>query len=520
MSAADLVISRARRASRRAIPRPRASSSTGCSLSSRSSTRAARRHGDDVAEAARRGHRRQHVLRCPHHLTFEPWVKAWGEALRRRLDTAPGSRATSGTRSRWSCRRCSSRRLLGALNGYVLTKWRFPGHKLVFGMMLFACFIPFQSVLIPMAVILGKLGEIGQIADQDLTGVSFGFGNPTVNLVLVHVVYGLGFTTLFFRNYYEAFPTELVKAAMIDGAGFFQIFRRILLPNSAPIFIVTVIYQFTNIWNDFLFGSTFAAGDQSPMTVALNNLVNTSTGVDRIQRQHGGGDHRRRSHAARLHCRRPLLRARSDGRRGEGLNRWPFSKSARLRKRFGAARNSQGHRPDARQGRLSRAGRSVRLRQVDAAQHDRRPRIDQLRRNPHRRPRDQRPAPVQARHRDGVPVLRALSRTCRWRENMAFGMEMRGVPKAERDKAVAAVAKTLQIEQLLEPPPEPALRRPAPARRHGPRAGASAARLPVRRAAVEPRRQAARRHARRDQAASSGDRRRRSSMSPTTRSRR
>ena len=92
----------------------------------------------------------------------------------------------------------------------------------------------------------------------------WGFGNPTVNLVLVHVVYGLGFTTLFFRNYYETFPNELIKAAQIDGASFFQIFRRILLPNSAPIFIVTVIYQFTNIWNDFLFGSTFAAGDSSP----------------------------------------------------------------------------------------------------------------------------------------------------------------------------------------------------------------------------------------------------------------
>jgi len=144
--------------------------------------------------------------------------------------------------------------------------------------MLFACFIPFQSVIIPMAVILGKLGEWGNFFSDNL-GVSLGFGNPTVNLVLVHVVYGLGFTTLFFRNFYEAFPTELVKSAMIDGAGFFQIFWRILLPNSAPIFIVTVIYQFTNIWNDFLFGATFAAGDQSPMTVAVNNVVNTSTGV-------------------------------------------------------------------------------------------------------------------------------------------------------------------------------------------------------------------------------------------------
>ena len=169
--------------------------------------------------------------------------------------------------------------LLGALNGYVLTKWRFPGHKLVFGMMLFACFIPFQSVIIPMAVDPRAARRTSAISLTDLTGIRSASAIRPSIWCFVHVVYGLGFTTLFFRNYYEAFPTELVKAAMIDGASFFQIFRRILLPNSAPIFIVTVIYQFTNIWNDFLFGSTFAAGDQSPMTVALNNLVNTSTGV-------------------------------------------------------------------------------------------------------------------------------------------------------------------------------------------------------------------------------------------------
>jgi glucose/mannose transport system permease protein len=152
---------------------------------------------------------------------------------------------------------------LGALNGYVLTKWRFPGHNIVFGLMLLACFIPFQIVLIPSARILGLLGLAG----------------TTPGLVLIHVVYGLGFTTLFFRNYYEAFPTELVRAAMIDGAGFTQIFRRILLPSSGPIIIVTVIWQFTNIWNDFLFGASFSDADSMPMTVALNNLVNSSTGV-------------------------------------------------------------------------------------------------------------------------------------------------------------------------------------------------------------------------------------------------
>jgi glucose/mannose transport system permease protein len=212
----------------------------------------------------------------PHDLTFEPWAKAWGTTCVGL--TCEGIKVYVWNSVKMVVPAVLISTLLGALNGYVLTKWRFPGHRLVFGMMLFACFIPFQSVLIPMATILGRLGEIGRSLD-DAIGWSFGFGNPTVNLVLVHVVYGLGFTTLFFRNYYETFPTELIKAAQIDGASFFQIFRRILLPNSAPIFIVTVIYQFTNIWNDFLFGSTFAAGEASPMTVALYNIVNTSTGV-------------------------------------------------------------------------------------------------------------------------------------------------------------------------------------------------------------------------------------------------
>jgi glucose/mannose transport system permease protein len=217
------------------------------------------------------------MFALPKSLTFDPWVQAWAKARIGVSDTT-GIAGYFWNSIKMVVPAVAISTILGALNGYVLTKWRFPGHKLVFGMMLFACFIPFQSVIIPMAVILGELGRIGN-SMRDLTGYSLGFGDSTVNLVIVHVVYGLGFTTLFFRNYYEAFPTELVKAAQIDGAGFFQIFRRILLPNSGPIIIVTVIYQFTNIWNDFLFGSTFAAGDQAPMTVALNNLVNTSTGV-------------------------------------------------------------------------------------------------------------------------------------------------------------------------------------------------------------------------------------------------
>ena len=212
----------------------------------------------------------------PQHWTLEPWIKAWGTACVGL--TCAGLKGYVWNSVKMVVPAVLISSLLGALNGYVLTKWRFPGHKLVFGMMLFACFIPFQSVLIPMATILGKLGAVGQSLESTI-GWSLGFGNPTVNLVLVHVVYGLGFTTLFFRNYYETFPNELIRAAQMDGASFFQIFRRIILPNSTPIFIVTVIYQFTNIWNDFLFGSTFAAGDSAPMTVALYNIVNTSTGV-------------------------------------------------------------------------------------------------------------------------------------------------------------------------------------------------------------------------------------------------
>ena len=204
--------------------------------------------------------------------------------------------------------------MLGALNGYVLTKWRFRGaQRWSSALMLFACFIPFQIVLIPMAP-----HRSGLLGTRRL-------GTP--GLVLVHVVYGLGFTTLFFRNYYEAFPTELVKAAQIDGAGFFQIFWRILLPNSLPIIVVTVIWQFTNIWNDFLFGASFAAGDSTPMTVALNNLVNTSTGVKEYNVHMAGGDHRRPADPARLRPRRPLLRARPDGRRGQRMTPWRSSKS-------------------------------------------------------------------------------------------------------------------------------------------------------------------------------------------------
>jgi len=153
--------------------------------------------------------------------------------------------------------------LLGALNGYVLAMWRFRGSQLFFGLLLFGCFLPFQVILLPASFTLGQLG----------------LANTTEGLVLVHVVYGLAFTTLFFRNFYVSIPEALVRAARLDGAGFFTIFGRILLPMSVPIIMVCLIWQFTQIWNDFLFGVVFASGDTQPITVALNNLVNTSTGA-------------------------------------------------------------------------------------------------------------------------------------------------------------------------------------------------------------------------------------------------
>jgi glucose/mannose transport system permease protein len=217
------------------------------------------------------------MLALPQAPTFDPWIRAWGETCVGL--TCNGIKGYFWNSIKMVVPAVAISTILGALNGYVLTKWRFPGHTLVFGLMLFACFIPFQSVLLPMATVLGSLGRFGNTLRNEI-GMSLGFGNSTVNLVIVHVIYGLGFTTLFFRNYYEAFPTELVRAAQVDGAGFFQIFRRIMLPNSLPIIVVAVIYQFTNIWNDFLFASAYAgSGDTMPMTVALNNVVNTSTGV-------------------------------------------------------------------------------------------------------------------------------------------------------------------------------------------------------------------------------------------------
>lgn len=148
--------------------------------------------------------------------------------------------------------------LLGSLNGYVLTKWRFYGSDLIFTMILFGMFIPYQSIIIPLVLTLQKLHVYGTIP----------------GLILTHVIYGLPISTLIFRNYYITVPTEMVEASKIDGANFLGIYRWVIFPLSTPGFAVAMIWQFTSIWNDFLFGLIVTPNPASqPITVALNNLA-------------------------------------------------------------------------------------------------------------------------------------------------------------------------------------------------------------------------------------------------------
>ncbi|GLQ79617.1 sugar ABC transporter permease [Mesorhizobium huakuii] len=201
------------------------------------------------------------LISLPKQVTFDAWGKAWSTAcvgvrcnglkpyvLNSVIMVVPAVLIST---------------FLGAINGYALTKWRFRGADTIFAMMLFGAFIPFQVVLLPMARVLGVLGLAGSV----------------YGLILVHTVYGLAFTTLFFRNFFIGVSDGIIRAAMIDGAGFFGIFFRIVVPMAPPAIVVTVIWQFTQIWNDFLFGIAFTVGDSNPVTVALNNVVNTSTGV-------------------------------------------------------------------------------------------------------------------------------------------------------------------------------------------------------------------------------------------------
>ena len=201
------------------------------------------------------------LISLPREVTFDAWITAWSKACTG--IQCEGVRPFFWNSVLIAVPAVLISTLIGALNGFVVAQWRFRGSNLFFAAMLFGCFIPFQVVLLPMARLLGMMGIAGTIP----------------GLIFVHVIYGLGFTTLFFRNYYVSIPSELTKAAKVDGAGFFRIFWSIFLPLSLPIIVVSVIWQFTQIWNDFLFGVSFSQAGTQPITVALNNIVNSTTGV-------------------------------------------------------------------------------------------------------------------------------------------------------------------------------------------------------------------------------------------------
>jgi glucose/mannose transport system permease protein len=205
--------------------------------------------------------RGSHLLALPESPTLDAWRAAWSQAC-------TGVDCNGLKPYFWNSVLMAVPAVListvwGALNGYVLSLWKFRGSDTLFALLLFGVFMPLQVVLLPMSQVLGWLG-----LSSSITG-----------LVLVHCLAGLAGTTLFFRNYYAAIPKELVNAARIDGAGFWQIFWRIVMPLSTPVVMVTLIWQFTNIWNDFLFGVVFSGAESKPITVGLNNLANTSSSV-------------------------------------------------------------------------------------------------------------------------------------------------------------------------------------------------------------------------------------------------
>ena len=190
----------------------------------------------------------------PEHWETKNWLRAWeelGGGLVRSLQLVIPAALISA--------------MLGSANGFVLSKWRFPGANVVFTLILFGMFIPYQSVMIPLMRL---------VINADL-----GFGIPT--LILMHVVYGIPITTLIFRNYYETVPNELIEAARVDGAGMLRTYFSVVLPISVPSFVVVLIWQFTSAWNDFLFALFFGGGAQNgPVTLALSNLAHGSILAD------------------------------------------------------------------------------------------------------------------------------------------------------------------------------------------------------------------------------------------------
>ena len=201
------------------------------------------------------------IFSPPMEITFEPWVKAWATAC-------TGLNCDGLSRGFWNSVRITVPSTLvsifvASISGYALANWRFKGSEVFFTILIIGAFIPYQVMIYPIVIVLRELGIYGT-----LTG-----------LVIVHTIFGMPILTLLFRNYFASLPEELFKAARIDGAGFWQIYFRIMLPMSLPIFVVAMILQVTGIWNDFLFGVVFTRPDTYPMTVQLNNIVNSVQGV-------------------------------------------------------------------------------------------------------------------------------------------------------------------------------------------------------------------------------------------------
>lgn len=201
------------------------------------------------------------VFAPPVEITFEPWVKAWATAC-------TGLNCDGLSRGFWNSVRITVPSviisiLIASVNGYALANWRFKGANVFFTILIVGAFIPYQVMIYPIVIILREMGVYGT-----LTG-----------LVIVHTIFGMPINTLLFRNYFASVPEELFKAARVDGAGFWSIYFRIMLPMSLPIFVVSMIIQVTGIWNDFLFGVVYTRPETYPMTVQLNNIVNSVQGV-------------------------------------------------------------------------------------------------------------------------------------------------------------------------------------------------------------------------------------------------
>jgi glucose/mannose transport system permease protein len=201
------------------------------------------------------------IFALPTQITFDYWIKAWSSACTGRdcNGLAPGFFNSV----KITLLSVPISIIVSMINGYALSFWRYRGSELMFGLLVFGAFVPFQVLIYPIIFGLSRVGLFGTLP----------------GIVIVHSIFGMPILTLLFRNFFASLPSELFKAARVDGAGFWRIFFSVMLPMSVPITIVAVILQVTGIWNDFLFGLVFAGRDNLPMTVQLNNIVRTSTGT-------------------------------------------------------------------------------------------------------------------------------------------------------------------------------------------------------------------------------------------------